>query len=196
MAKFVYDKPTAADIAFLAAHMRIEDRRELIGAVGPDVQREVERCVRNSAKCWVCRYDGVVLAAFGVIETNPLQKHGILWMLSTRYTVNHKVYAGKWTKKGLAAFLSDFEYLYNYIDAGNKATIAWLKWLGAEIHPAEPYGIYGLPYHLFTFRRNGHGRSGNDHRNIGGGMAARTGGAGTGECSSATGRDERGHSRE
>ena len=153
MAKFVYDKPTKADIAFLAKHMRAEDRRELVGAVGPNIKGEVERCVRNSAKCWVCRYDGVVLAAFGVIETNPLQKHGIIWMLSTRYTAQHKVYAGKWTRKGIAALLSDFEYLYNYIDAGNEATIAWLNWLGAEIYPAEPYGIYGLPYHLFEFTR-------------------------------------------
>ena len=153
MAKFVYDTPTEEDVAFLAVHMRDEDRRELVGAVGPNIKGEVARCVRNSAKCWVCRYDGVVLAAFGVIETNPFRKHGIIWMLSTRYTAQHKVYAGKWTRKGIAALLRDWEYLYNYVDDGNEETIVWLKWLGAKVYPAKPYGIYGLPYHFFEFTR-------------------------------------------
>lgn len=154
MDDYVFDKPTEKDIHELADNLRPEDRKELIGMTGPDVLAEVKHCVESSDCCWVCRYKGIVMGMFGVICTNPFRKHGIVWMLASNETKKHKMFVGKWTKRGLKALLKDWEYLYNYIDEGNNETIAWLKWMGAKVYPAASRGIYGLKYHLFTFTRS------------------------------------------
>lgn len=151
MAEFTYRTPTDDDLSYLAAHLRPEDRRELIGMTGPNVEAEVMRCWRNSKAAYACYCDGVIISAFGVIETNPILRHGIIWMLATAETAKHKIYTGKKTREGIRAFLHDWEYLYNYVDKGNDATIAWLRWLGAVVHEPQSMGLYGLPYHLFEF---------------------------------------------
>ena len=74
-------------------------------------------------------------------------------MLASDESARNKVFVGRWTKKIMNAFLEDWDYLYNYIDSGNDDTIAWLKWLGADVKPAQPMGPYGTMYHHFSFTR-------------------------------------------
>ena len=151
MADFTYSKPTREDMIEIARMMRRQDRRELVGIVGPNIEAETLLCLEASEQAYICKCDGVPLAAFGVVRTSPFENVGIIWMLATEETAKHKIYTGKWTRKGIRAFLQDWDYLYNYIDEGNDDTIKWLKWIGAKVFPAAPYGIYGLPYHKFTF---------------------------------------------
>lgn len=150
--EYLYREPTAEDIAQLAENLRDEDRKEVAGMTGYNFKAELEHCVKSSAKCWCCLYGDKVLAAFGVIPTNPMEREGIVWMLASRYTAEHKVYTGRWSKRGIQALLKEWDFLYNYVDKGNDETIKWLKWIGAEIYPPRPRGIYGLHYHLFVFR--------------------------------------------
>jgi len=151
VAEYEYRRPTAADIQWLADNLRPEDRKEIGGMTGYNFHEEIQYCVDNSECCWACCLGEKVLAAFGVICTNPMERQGIVWMLASTETAKHKIYTGRWTKKGISALLHDWKYLYNYVDEGNDGTIAWLKWMGATVHPAQPMGLYGLPYHLFTF---------------------------------------------
>ena len=151
MADFTYSKPTREDMIEIARMMRRQDRRELVGIVGPNIEAETLLCLEASEQAYICKCDGVPLAAFGVVRTSPFEHVGIIWMLATEEKAKHKIYTGKWTRKGIRAFLQDWDYLYNYIDEGNDDTIKWLKWIGAKVFPAAPYGIYGLPYHKFTF---------------------------------------------
>jgi len=151
VADFTYSTPTKDDMREIARMMRQEDRRELVGLVGPNVEEETLFCLETSEQAYICKCDGKPLAAFGVVRTSPFENAGIIWMLATEETKKHKIYVGKKTREGIRAFLHDWKYLYNYIDKDNYRTIAWLKWLGARIYPAAPHGIYGLPYHKFTF---------------------------------------------
>ena len=151
MAKFTYTTPTKEDMREIARMMRPEDRREIVGLIGPNIETEAHYCMESSECAYVCKCDGVPLAAFGVVRKTPFENVGVIWMLATKETAKHKVYTGKWTRRGIRAFLNDWDLLYNYVDEGNDRTIAWLKWLGAKIYPAAPYDIYGLPYHKFTF---------------------------------------------
>ena len=153
MADYTYDTPRETDIIYLSENLRPEDRRELFGMTGPDFESEIRHCVDSSECCWVCRRDGKVMAMFGVICTNPMERHGIVWMLASTETAKHKIYTGKWTKKGINALMQDWNFLYNYVDEGNTDTIEWLKWMGAEVHDPAPCGVYGVNYHLFTFTR-------------------------------------------
>ena len=146
-----YRKAVKEDAKAIAANMRKEDRRELVGIIGDNIEKEVEYSIEASEQAYVCECAEGILAAFGVVRTNPFKQEGMIWMLATNLTAKHKVYTGKWTRKGVEAFLKDWDYLYNYVDKGNDETIKWLKWIGAKVYPPEPYGIYGLPYHKFTF---------------------------------------------
>lgn len=152
MAEYTYRRPTDEDCIQLAENLREEDRREIGGMTGYNFLQEIRLCVSSSAQCWCCLYGDQVLAAFGVIPTNPMERQGIVWMLASKYTKEHKLYTGRWTRRGIQALLKDWDFLYNFVDKGNYSTIKWLRWMGAEIHPARPRGIYGLPYHLFTFK--------------------------------------------
>lgn len=152
MAEYTYSTPTPEDMKELSRMMRDEDRREVIGCLGVNLEAAVLYTLESATVAYICKRDGVPMAAFGVVQENPFQKVGLIFMLSTTETAKHKIYTGKWTKRGIQAFLKDWEYLYNYVDEGNESTIKWLKWLGAKVYPAAPYGIYGLPYHRFEFR--------------------------------------------
>lgn len=151
MAEYVYSTPTEQDMLEIAGMIRPEDRKELVGLVGDQVEQELCLCLRVSEIAYICKRDGVPMAAFGVVRESPFDNSGIIWMVATTETAKHKIYTGKKTLEGIRAFLRDWDYLYNYIDAGNESTIKWLRWMGAKIYPAAPYGIYGLPYHKFTF---------------------------------------------
>lgn len=152
MAEYTYTTPTKEDMREIASMMRQEDRREVIGIWGGEhLEEAVLYCLDKSECAYICKRDGVPMAAFGVQRENPFQNVGVIWMLATTETAKHKIYTGKWTRRGIRAFLRDWDYLYNYVDEGNDRTIAWLKWLGAKIYPPVPYGVYGLPYHKFTF---------------------------------------------
>ncbi len=151
MADYVYSKPTPEDMKEIARMMRAEDRRELVGAIGPNIEKETLYCLEASECAYVCKLDGVPLAAFGVVRKSPFEKIGVIWMLATTETAKHKIYTGKKTREGIRAFLQDWDFLYNYVDVENKRTIAWLKWIGAKIYPPAPYGFYGNLYHKFTF---------------------------------------------
>ena len=151
MADYVYSTPTAEDMREIARMMRAEDRRELVGMVGDNIEGETLFCLEASECAYICKLDGVPLAAFGVVRESPFENIGVIWMLATTETAKHKIYTGKKTREGIKAFLKDWDYLYNYVDAGNDGTIKWLKWIGAKVYPAAPYGLYGNLYHKFTF---------------------------------------------
>lgn len=151
MADYVYTVPTPEDMKELAANLRDEDRREIIGAIGGNIEKACLRSLKLSECAYICKRDGVPMAAFGVVRDNPFENVGQIWMLATKETAKHKIYTGKWTLKGIRAFMKDWDYLYNFVDKGNDDTIKWLKWMGAKIYPPRPYGLYGNLYHKFTF---------------------------------------------
>lgn len=153
MSEFTFEKATLKDARYVAEHLREEDFRECFGLSGDHCLEEAEGCINLAEIAYVCKCDGVPLCIFGVIRDSIFANIGVVFMLSTSETKNHKYFIGKWTKRVMKAFLQEWETLYNWVDMGNERTIAWLKWLGAEIDPPLPYGIFGIKYHKFTFRR-------------------------------------------
>ena len=144
MADFTFSTPTEDDMREIARKMRREDRLEIVGLLGDNIEAACLHSLRMSNAAYICKCDGVPLAAFGVAD-------GVIWMLATKETAKHKVYTGKWTLRGIRAFMKDWDYLYNFVDKGNDDTIRWLKWMGAKVYPPRPYGLYGNLYHKFTF---------------------------------------------
>lgn len=156
MANVTWAEPTEEALRYIAANMKDEDRREVIGCVGDDILGELHRSVRWSEWSRVCLMDGVPCAVFGIERVSPVDNSlGLVWLLTTEETVANPMFTGRATKNALRHFCDVWETLYNYCDAGNVLVLRWLKFLGAKIYPAAPYGLWGRLYHRFEFTRAG-----------------------------------------
>jgi hypothetical protein len=57
------------------------------------------------------------------------------------------------SKPYYSAVRSTYPYLVNYVDARNRKSIKWLKWLGFEFEDKpKPMGVAGLPFYKFELR--------------------------------------------
>lgn len=152
MAKLSYTLPTLENLKYIADNLKEADRKEIIGQEGPGtIHDEILRSAMHSEFCLVCNFNDEPVAVFGLRRTSPFEKIGLVWLVTTAKTQERKVFVGRETKRVINRFRKDWKLLYNYVDEGNNNTIKWLKWLGAKVYPAEPHGIYGLPYHYFEF---------------------------------------------
>lgn len=140
-------KATPRDIADLYHRLRQADYDEVRAASGPGVADTIMRGFEITDDCWAGRSpDGTMLAVWGVA---PSPAGGVIWLLGT-YDLDH--YKGAHLRLSVAYVaekLAQYGRLYNYVDARNTTAIRWLKRLGFTVHPPEPQGYAGLPFHLF-----------------------------------------------
>ena len=155
MANIRYVKATQELCNYIADHLKKEDFAEIVGATGVGPRREIDFCCRYSEWSMVALIDEKPVAVFGIRPVDPINRIGVVFLLTTEETLRHKIMTGRETKRAMRYFLEDWEMLYNYCDEGNKLVLRWLKFLGAKIYPAEPYGFFGRPYHRFEFTRQG-----------------------------------------
>lgn len=107
------------------------------------------------ASLWVdaCLINGELACVFGVAPLRGLLgKQAAPWMLGTPLIDKHPSVLISESRKYVARMLSQYPHLFNCVDARNKRSIRWLKWLGFTIHPAAPYGVAQLPFHLFEMK--------------------------------------------
>tara|TARA_R110002074_G_scaffold123695_1_gene259604 strand:+ start:689 stop:1234 length:546 start_codon:yes stop_codon:yes gene_type:complete len=100
------------------------------------------RYTRKGVNTYTVLDDGNVVAMFGVVSNPHNLKHGTVWMLSSEELDKHWKYFTKRTKKWANYFLSDYEYVANYITIEHKTNIKWLKWLGFSFN-SEPLVVKG-----------------------------------------------------
>lgn len=126
------EKGTPAHAFELAFKLRQLDKYEIaINGHSPlDALINPFRFTREGVNTYTVLNDGNVLAMFGVVSKRNNIKHGSVWMLSSEELDKHWYYFTKRTKKWVDYFLSDYEYVSNYITKEHKTNIKWLKWLG------------------------------------------------------------------
>ncbi len=107
----------------------------------------------NSQDCFTFEHQGRPIAMFGVAQDPLTPGAGSIWLLgSTEVTAVPRMFL-KLSRRCLAHFRSKYWLLQNWADARFNDSILWLRWLGAEVHPAIRYGAQGLPFHYFKFQR-------------------------------------------
>ena len=74
---------------------------------------------------------------FGAVSTAKDLKKGTVWFLASDKIDDDWKYFIKRTKKWANYFLSDYEFVYNFVPESNKPTIKWLKWLGFTFSDKE-----------------------------------------------------------
>lgn len=150
---YEFVKPTSADAEYIARHLRADNLREIVCAIGDHALEDILRGLQSSSDVGCLRIDGRPAAIYGIEKASVMSDYGVIWLLMTAETEQHKVFVGRHTKSGLRAILSKYSKVYNWVDAGNESLLKWLRWLGAKIDGPRPHGVYGLPHYYFEFTK-------------------------------------------
>ena len=142
------------DAALLARTLRPADRDEVIATVGPDgIERAIVRSILLSTDAKAAEADGELVALLGVAPISLLGGIGAPWFLGTPRVDRLPGALTRGARRYLAEIMAaDYPVLRNHVDARNVRSVRWLQRLGFTIHPAEPFGVAGLPFHLFEMR--------------------------------------------
>lgn len=144
-------EPVSAEIVELMAETAREaDRAEFQAIQGWSVLDELRRAVELSYYCRAFYLQGELAGIFGCIRHD--EDTGWPWLIS-----------GAAVDKGRKAFLiacreqvaimrRNHPVLLNFTDARYSRALAWMRWMGFEMHAAVPYGVNGEPFHPFTMR--------------------------------------------
>lgn len=141
----------ASDIYFLEKNMRFKDIEEIWATAHETPRESLINGFRVSHPCLTCKDDDTPIAMFGV---NPYSDgSGIVWLLGSEAIKRNYRNFLKLSILVIEHFLNMYPKLFNYVDARQKESIRWLKWLGAKIDDAKPYGVELLPFHYFEIKR-------------------------------------------
>ena len=141
--------PTVGDISALVAGMRQQDVDE-VRAAGFAPDEAVCCSIADSDWSLTALVDGQVACIFGVA---PHPAGGVPWMLGTDLVPRHRRALARLAPAYIHLMLQDYPLLLNRVHAKNQAAVAWLQRLGFILHPAQPHGPQGEPFHTFEMRR-------------------------------------------
>jgi len=151
--------PTREDVLCLAATMRDEDQAEVLAASGHTPLQAVEESLAVSTRAVAIHLGGKVACLAGVAPRevgNTLltsETVGVVWLLTSAVVDKRPRAFFALSRQFLASFQHDFSLLVQFVDARYLKALRYLNALGFEIHPAQPYGVEGLPFHPVTKRR-------------------------------------------
>jgi hypothetical protein len=140
-------------IRVIAQHLRQADKDELSAVVTHSPEKEVFACCEASERKWiVIESEGnlfIPIALFGVSKAKNKERVGVPWMVATDGLKRIKSFMIKNSKKYINLILSDYDELYNFVDARNVDSIKWLKRCGFKMDEAQPLGHSNVPFRKF-----------------------------------------------
>ena len=92
-----------------------------------------------------------VVAIYGHLN---MGKTAYPWLLGSDLVDIHPKSFLQHTRKYVHHLQGKYEYLINYVYAGNQKSIRWLRKLGFTIHSKEPYGLEQDYFHKFDWRKH------------------------------------------
>jgi hypothetical protein len=148
-------RPSAEeDAAKLIAGLRASDAAELRAyGLTEDTWLDAMRAnIRGSVLCWTAEVDGELACVLGVAPISLLGGVGSPWMMGTAVLDANSRNLVRRTPEYISRMLRSFPHLVNFVHAENHTSVRWLRRLGFHLHPAEPFGALGEPFHKFEMR--------------------------------------------
>lgn len=136
--KFVPLEPGHARIT---PYLRKIDIDEIAAMTGLSPAVAVSYSIAHSEKGYAVEIDGRLIALFGV-------SNGIIWLVATDEINNYPVRFYRMSRKIFHNLRRGYNYLENYVDARNKLSLRWLKWLGFTIEPPQKINN-GIFHHVY-----------------------------------------------
>ena len=93
--------------------------------------------------------DGQIVGVCGVCRDGPA---GEIWMLGTdglMATPSHRRQFVRLSQQWIDELLLDWRVLHNWVFAANRKSVAWLRFLGFTVYPAQPHGPYAQLFRYF-----------------------------------------------
>ena len=153
--KVEYVKAELEHCDHIARHMRECDIEEVWAASHQIPYEALSQSLALSPYAQTALYDGVPSAMYGVAVAGFMDTVGAPWMLATD---DLKLWSFQFLKRSIRVIqemLDCCPHLFNYVDARNVKSIAWLKWLRFDVSDnPEPWGLDGLPFHRFELTRS------------------------------------------
>lgn len=143
-------------IEAMEPHARQADVDELQAASGKTPGEAMREGLKISLETWAGLVNGEPICIFGLAPASILGGSAIPWMISAEGVDRFAVGFIRRCRPVVAGWSQSFPSLWNYVDARNTRAIRWLRWLGFQIHPAQPHGLLGLPFHRFDMRSADH----------------------------------------
>lgn len=137
-------------IRSIARRMRQADRDEVFASSRVTPGQALCRSLRKSAKAWTAMIDGRPEIMFGVGDLNILAGVAAPWLLGTDAVEEHYVAFLRGSVEWRNQLLRRYSTLRNFVDARNRASIRWLRWLGFKL--SDPVILRDHEFHLFELR--------------------------------------------
>lgn len=135
--------------------LREADEREVWAAARMTGEIALRMSFERSCKAWAILADGDPVGVFGVSDYPHVKDQGSPWMLANDRVNTVWKFLLRVTKEYVhGPMMEGYNSLFNFVDAHNKASIRWLKWVGFHISNPVPYGVDGELFHPFWLRRS------------------------------------------
>jgi hypothetical protein len=152
VARLKFSPVTDAAVKHIAKNLRINDVQELRAVLGNDMDAYecLIKSVAVSEECHVLTtHLGEPVALFGLAPVYLLNGQGCPWLLATDGLMDHPRDIVMLGKRKVLEWGKRYDKLFNFVDARNLRSIAWLKHIGFTVLDPEPFGVEGLPFHRF-----------------------------------------------
>jgi hypothetical protein len=123
--------------------------REEIKASGGFVNPEpaVRMSINHSEESWAAFTDtNSLLAIFGVQLLGPRGELQVPWALTTVNVEKHAMTCWRASKIIVSYLRGKYPYMTNMVHGQYREALSWVKHLGFEIGPLEPYGPAGAGF--------------------------------------------------
>jgi hypothetical protein len=107
-------------------------------------QETMQRAMMNSSRVWIGEDDGAVIGVWGLIPPTLMSDVAYLWLFTTKNLTRHTFIFIRHSQKAVQAMLSEFPCIVGHAEIGNRRSLQWLKWLGAEF--GEPVSDKAIPF--------------------------------------------------
>ena len=126
-------------IPAIAENMREADRREVWASHRHTPQEALTFALRRSELAWTCVVYGLPAFMWGAARTGSFLRHsGAPWLLGTPAILKVRHDFLRYCPHFIAVMQSAFPCLENYVHAGNRLSIRWLKHLGFTVNEEMP----------------------------------------------------------
>ena len=158
---WTFRKPSLKDVAYVAAHMRSEDRREVTLWSGQHYDWALGFSVKTSDFCRTAvAGDGAVLGIFGATRTNLVDGEAQVWFLSTEDVWTHKAEFLRTSRDALDLMgreMPDVAAFHEWVYADYRGAVEWVgRWLGGEWEDGLWRGAAGGRFRKAVFRNEHH----------------------------------------
>lgn len=118
----------ASHVGDIILGMREHDLGEF-NVVGTDPRKMILESLEKSARSWTALLDGTAVCMWGVREESVLGG-GHIWLITTKAVDEFPLDFLRLSFKSVRETLSEFKFLYGYVEDNYALSHRWMKWLG------------------------------------------------------------------